>query len=117
MYCTLNYSLDELFESQILLALKDRFDVYDCTGVDVKVTKRRSSFPPQRVLRALMTHDNEFPVASGTVDEVDSHSVTSFEDVQAFGSEAEALLWTEEDFPSPKKKTCPNTSRPSTSRG
>lgn len=106
--------MDELFEGRILVALKDRFNVYDCNDIDVKVTKRKPSFPPTRVLNALMTRDNEFPVAS--VDEVDSHSVSSLQDAQAFGSEAEVFIWSEEDFSLPKKKTVQNSQRPSTSR-
>lgn len=62
-----NYALEDLFRGQILSVLHDRFDIYNCTGVDVTVQRCRPSFVTQCVLQALMENNNEFPVVTGNL--------------------------------------------------
>lgn len=98
IYVTSNYTLETLFSGQILLALNDRFDVYDCFGNEVVVTRRKPSVAPKRVLTALCNNDDVFLSSLKGLDETDSVSVDNVASWSAFGSEAEANVWSEEDF-------------------
>lgn len=81
IYCTSNFTLEEVFEGNILSAITARFNVYDFFGPDVVISKRQVSEAPRRVLAVLQEHE-KVPVAPQEVSEasaVSSSTSTSCE--------------------------------------